>query len=554
MIGHRERTTSSSSAAHGSRTSSNGPISCGWNLMLFRSARAGWTRWRPNTGAGRKPFMGDRVEVQIEGKDIPLHMSGVGVYENPIYLHAGEAYRAHDIAWDMAAKDQIVPNAHFTDLIEHAWKHPSFTSHSELATQMGPNTVVFHSSKDGSLIDLLQGIERGGKHPARSSILLPQAPKDGKNPVALSASPTFDIVIRTYPGDYQWLEYCLQSIGKFVTGFRKIWIVSPDKPEIGPRSESWLNLKRWGDFVEWKVMNDETTDGYLAQQITKLYADVITDYQADYILHVDSDVIFTRDCAPLDFFLDGKPIWYYTPYSTIRTPWKPVTEKFMQVEVKNEFMRRLPMMIPRWLYPKLRQNCYQNHRIPICDYVRNQGLREFSEFNALGAFAYIHYRDEFNWVDTTTATMPEPFARQFHSWSGLTPEVKAEIETILGVRGTTCKRATPVPGADAQIKVLPNDIWVLHGDQISQWVEQEGRLDHDQNLLPTILAHIKPGDTVVDAGAFIGDHTVAYSKAVEEEGWVIAFEPNPVARKCLRHNLKKHHNVTLMDYGLSDKI
>jgi hypothetical protein len=40
-----------------------------------------------------KPFMGDRVEVE----DIPLHMSGVGIYQNPIYMLAGEAYRAHDL-------------------------------------------------------------------------------------------------------------------------------------------------------------------------------------------------------------------------------------------------------------------------------------------------------------------------------------------------------------------------------------------------------------------------------------------------------------------------
>jgi hypothetical protein len=99
-----------------------------------------------------KPFMGDKVQVG----NIPVHMSGVGIYPNPLHQYAGEAYRAHDVAWDMAGAGQIVPQAHFTELIEHAWKHPSFKSHAELATQIAKPTILFHSSKDGSLIDLLR--------------------------------------------------------------------------------------------------------------------------------------------------------------------------------------------------------------------------------------------------------------------------------------------------------------------------------------------------------------------------------------------------------------
>ncbi len=113
----------------------------------------------------KKPFMGDRVEVE----NIPLHMSGVGVYQNPIYLLAGEANRAADVAWDMAAKDQIVPNAHFTNLIEHAWKHPTFNDPHELNSQISKDTVLFHSSKDGSLIKLLRQQKGGDAKLTRNS-------------------------------------------------------------------------------------------------------------------------------------------------------------------------------------------------------------------------------------------------------------------------------------------------------------------------------------------------------------------------------------------------
>jgi hypothetical protein len=65
------------------------------------------------------------------------------------------------------------------------------------------------------------------------------------------------------------------------------------------------------------------------------------------------------------------------------------------------------------------------------------------------------------------------------------------------------------------MKITKHGFAVLENDQwISRWAEEEGRLDHDQNMLPLILKHIYRGDTVVDVGAFIGDHTIAYSEKV----------------------------------------
>lgn len=521
---------------------------------------------------GQRPFMGDRVQVE----NIPLHMSGVGFYPNPLHAHAGEAYRAAEVAWDMAGKDQIVPRAYFTKLIEHAWRHPQFHEASELKTQIRPETILFHSSKDGSLIDLL----RGGAAVARlahnqeavGSIPTPATTLSGgtgeqkpKTPGAsellhATAQPSCDIFIRTYPGDYQWLGYCLQSIKQFARGFRKVWIVSPGDNPYGPLMEI---------EAEWKKINDETEDGYLAQQITKLYADVLTDYQSDYILHLDSDVILSREVTPGDFFdSNGKPVWYYTPYAAIQTPWQEITEKFMLFTQPYEFMRRFPMIIPRWLYPRLREFCHKIHGRVISEYIRTQPMRAFSEFNALGAYAYFHHQDSFAWRDTTAMeTMPPPFGVQFHSWGGITPEVKKQIEQILhgvdeqstvipGASGTAQLVETPdsapvqnISGDESipeGIKELPNGLWVLKGDQISEWVEQEGRLDHDQNLLPKILEHINPGDIVIDAGAFIGDHTIAYLKAVGRTGTVYAFEPNPLAMTCLLHNVDNPSLITKM--------
>jgi len=83
------------------------------------------------------------------------------------------------------------------------------------------------------------------------------------------------------------------------------------------------------------------------------------------------------------------------------------------------------------------------------------------------------------------------------------------------------------------IAVIENDT------HVSKWVAMEKRLDHDQNSLPEILPLIHPGDVVVDVGAFIGDHTIAYLKAVGDTGTVWAFEPNPDAFECLLVNCPK---------------
>lgn len=102
--------------------------------------------------ASGKPFMGARVEVP----NVPVHMSGVGVYPARLSHHAGLAYQTVETAWDVTAAQQIVPQAHFTNLIQHQWKAPSFESWADVEKRIRPEAVIFHANKDGSLIQLLR--------------------------------------------------------------------------------------------------------------------------------------------------------------------------------------------------------------------------------------------------------------------------------------------------------------------------------------------------------------------------------------------------------------
>ena len=51
-------------------------------------------------------------------------------------------------------------------------------------------------------------------------------------------------------------------------------------------------------------------------------------------------------------------------------------------------------------------------------------------------------------------------------------------------------------------------IWVIEGDtHRTKWVQERGSLYVDE-LIGKISKHIKDGDTVIDVGANIGDHTI----------------------------------------------
>lgn len=93
--------------------------------------------------------------------------------------------------------------------------------------------------------------------------------------------------------------------------------------------------------------------------------------------------------------------------------------------------------------------------------------------------------------------------------------------------------------------------WVIDGDtHISKWVRDGRRLDCDQNSLPILYRYVRPGDFILDIGANIGDHTIAYADWVGGDGHVVACECNPEAVECLRRNTEKYKNVEVFPYAI----
>jgi hypothetical protein len=232
-----------------------------------------------------------------------------------------------------------------------------------------------------------------------------------------------DLFVRSYYKDFRWLRYCLASIEKFCRGFRRVVLVVP---------QSSVERLRFSGLTGFEaVACRDYADDYLGQQVTKVYADTLTD--ADYICHVDSDCVFRRRVQPKDLLEDGKVRIMITPqrYVPARAPWRRVTERFLRCEVAFDFMRRQPLTFPRWLYPALRTRGESLHGVTLEEYILSQPARGFSEFNALGAFAHRHHHDAISWELNESPDYDESYCRWFWSWGGITDGVRREIESIL---------------------------------------------------------------------------------------------------------------------------
>lgn len=231
------------------------------------------------------------------------------------------------------------------------------------------------------------------------------------------------IFIKSYEKDFKLLYYAVLSINKFVKGNYDVILMLDNGNELPQNITEILTDK-------YKVIHvDKYGSGYLFQQLCKITAHTVT--SAEYIMFSDSDCIFDHEINVDEFVKDGKPEILYTDYSKVGDAlcWQNPTEEFIREPVPYEFMRR---------------NCLIYHRSTL-EAISNfdGGLRfrimksqRFSEFNAIGAYAWYHERDKYNFVNTDTWDYVPPKATQL--WSLAEPngntthqqEYQRSLETI----------------------------------------------------------------------------------------------------------------------------
>lgn len=237
-----------------------------------------------------------------------------------------------------------------------------------------------------------------------------------------------DLFIRTYRGDAAWLSYLLRSIKKFCSGYHEILVAYPRsdaailEPLIDSRNVTGLRKV---------VVDDDAGTGYMAQQYTKMTADIHS--TADYIAFLDSDCLCTVPNNPQTWMEGDKIRYLITPYEIlgITVPWKPITEKALKFECKFETMRRHPCVFPREVITHCREYMEQIHGKPLRDYISEQPHGSFSEFNVMGSYALQKESEKFMFLDTTKNPLPPEVIKQRWSYGGLTPLIFEENERIL---------------------------------------------------------------------------------------------------------------------------
>ncbi len=116
-----------------------------------------------------KPFMGANVQIE----SVPEHLSGNAIYPTNIpevaptlvkrteWIPKGQD-RAYELAFDIAGAREVLPQSHFTNLIQHKFRFKGFESRYEFDAVIDKNAVVFHSDKKGTIFKYLRENLGGG--------------------------------------------------------------------------------------------------------------------------------------------------------------------------------------------------------------------------------------------------------------------------------------------------------------------------------------------------------------------------------------------------------
>jgi len=338
-----------------------------------------------------------------------------------------------------------------------------------------------------------------------------------------------DVFIVTYLHDLEWVQWAIAHVHKNLKGFRKIVAVAPVQDQ---------HLFERIPGVVWHFIEDWPGRGYFWQQWVKIQAWKYTD--AEVIVHVDSDTMIEEPRHVNEFFDgDGLPYWVMEPYEVLgdSVPWKSIVERAVKESSEYEFMRRFPFVIWRSTHELVEETLVRRNGVSLEHLIRD--ANGFSEFNVMGHLAHSLQRGRYAWV--LPHRLPIHASGINQRWSH-TPFDQVEPQLIASF-------------GDVIPMLTDFGVWVIPGDtHLSKWIREHRRLDFDIAFLERICENIHGGDVVVDVGAFVGDHTLAYANMTSgSPGAVYAFEPNPVVFRCLVRNMERFSHVQCIEAGLSNR-
>lgn len=213
---------------------------------------------------------------------------------------------------------------------------------------------------------------------------------------------TFDFFCVTFSRDLGWTKYLLRSTARWATGFRSMVIAVPRQDE-----EAFKQLIAPFPFARIVLFDEPAgVHGHVQQMYFKCIADTYTD--ADYIIHIDSDCVFTEPVSPDRWFTEGRPDVLFRYWKDCPgIPWQGVTEIALNFSCPVETMFSFPFVFPREIYDTLRRHIARVHNKSFRDFVftakgSHGAWQPFCEFNTLGNWCLHAHKELFHWYYVLT--------------------------------------------------------------------------------------------------------------------------------------------------------
>lgn len=190
-----------------------------------------------------------------------------------------------------------------------------------------------------------------------------------------------------------WLNQ-IRSINLFVSPdlFRFTLVVDPIETEI----DFGHRLAQMAPYPCVKVAPPhmhafEHMKGKFFGQATNFYMDMFTD--AKMIAIADADAVWYTYAVPEDFIdPDGK----VHVHGIKRGRWAEQCDRILKLDCIYDFMVYFPVVIPRHVFPLLRDHVARAHGKPFAE-VLSEVTNEFPQFHILLNFAWHQLQDEFIW-------------------------------------------------------------------------------------------------------------------------------------------------------------
>jgi hypothetical protein len=262
---------------------------------------------------------------------------------------------------------------------------------------------------------------------------------------------SFTIVYKTYLNDIQWLKYSLLSINKFVKDISEIIIYYHDicYEQLLIMLNN-INIK----FNIRLIPVNYDIHGYLKQMVVKCMA--FKDVKTDYIVFIDSDVIFKMEYTPKVHFIDEKINWYILKRDSnnnnesLWAVWEESVKKMTNQNMDIFYMYNgFPFIIKRktledayikflelhnmdyHVFCKFYLDKYQI--LPSMPIIGPNGkfmemAKIFEEFEYMGWYSK-NYTNDYNFIESPSIN--SKYSIQYWSHGGLTSNIEENINIIL---------------------------------------------------------------------------------------------------------------------------